>query len=302
MENNNKLTLYQKLIEIRKGCAYLQKENAGYQYTFVSSSQTLSALRSKMDELGVLLMPKIVAHNVREFKNNKDSLEFMTELDIEYTWLNAENPSEFIISPFYGQGVDNAEKGVGKALTYAEKYFFLKFFQIATDKDDPDAFQQKTENKLKSPKKAPTIDPATGLYKPQGTRRTKTGELPEMPDYLKEPVPKPEDESKRARETAAEVFEGEVVEPQKTIPILDEDEATRIKLHALLQSRNGGRETYPTLCAASKEVLKQCTVFKDLKLIDRLDWLKGGRLGAAYGNAKKKYPAPKEDDLFPMPK
>ena len=27
------------------------------------------------------------------------------------------------------------EKGVGKALTYGKKYFLLKFFNIATDKD-----------------------------------------------------------------------------------------------------------------------------------------------------------------------
>jgi hypothetical protein len=67
-------------------------------------------------------------------------------LDLEYTWINADNPEETIVIPFYGQGVDIAgEKGVGKALTYAEKYFLLKQFNIATDKDDPDAFQEKSE-------------------------------------------------------------------------------------------------------------------------------------------------------------
>ncbi|MNP04955.1 ERF superfamily protein [compost metagenome] len=50
--------------------------------------------------------------------------------------------------PWYSQGVDIAgEKGVGKALTYGEKYFILKFFNIPTDKDDPDTFQKKYEQK-----------------------------------------------------------------------------------------------------------------------------------------------------------
>jgi len=41
---------------------------------------------------------------------------------------------------FYSQGVDLAgEKGVGKALTYAEKYFFMKYFHVPTGKDDPDS-------------------------------------------------------------------------------------------------------------------------------------------------------------------
>ena len=68
-----------------------------------------------------------------------------TELDLEFTWINAENPEETIVCPWYGQGVDSGEKGVGKALTYAEKYFILKQFNIATDKDDPDSFQKKAE-------------------------------------------------------------------------------------------------------------------------------------------------------------
>lgn len=48
--------------------------------------------------------------------------------------------------PFYAQGIDTeGEKGVGKALTYAEKYFLLKQFNIATDTDDPDSFQNKMD-------------------------------------------------------------------------------------------------------------------------------------------------------------
>jgi hypothetical protein len=39
---------------------------------------------------------------------------------------------------WYGQGIDSGERGVGKAMTYAEKYFLLKFFNIPTDEDDPD--------------------------------------------------------------------------------------------------------------------------------------------------------------------
>lgn len=136
-------SLLQKLIEIRKVCAYLKKENAGYQFKFVSSSQTIGALRSKMDELGVLLVPKILTHAVKDHETKKGDHEFFTELEIEYTWINAEDANDRLTVTWYGQGIDSGEKGVGKALTYAEKYFLLKFFQIATDKDDPDSYQQK---------------------------------------------------------------------------------------------------------------------------------------------------------------
>lgn len=149
------MNIIQKLIEVRKSCTYLKKENKGEQYQYVSSSQTIAALKAKMDEMGLLLVPRVVKTNVREstveFKDKYDKPKrqttYFTELDMEYTWMNAEEPSETITSTWYGQGVDIAgEKGVGKALTYAEKYFLLKFFNIPTDKDDPDAFQKKNSD------------------------------------------------------------------------------------------------------------------------------------------------------------
>jgi hypothetical protein len=140
------LNIYQKLIEVRKSVPYLQKESQGHQYQYVGSSQVLSAVRSKMDELGLMLICKVLNHNLIQGTSSKGAKEYMTELDLEFTWINAENPEDKIVCPWYGQGVDNSEKGVGKALTYAEKYFILKTFNIATDKDDPDAFQEKAES------------------------------------------------------------------------------------------------------------------------------------------------------------
>ncbi|GIN88666.1 single-stranded DNA-binding protein [Heyndrickxia sporothermodurans] len=149
------MNIYQKLVEVRKSVPYLQKEAQGAQYQYVGSSQVLAAVRAKMDELGLLLTVKVIGHNVKsETVENKDKYDklkktttYFTELDLEFTWINAENPEETLTLPFYGQGVDIAgEKGVGKALTYAEKYFLLKQFNIATDKDDPDSFQEKSES------------------------------------------------------------------------------------------------------------------------------------------------------------
>ena len=151
------MNIYQKLIEVRKAVPYLQKEDKGAQYAYVGSSKVLSNVRSKMDELGLLLVPAVIGTKVSESvveyiekdkygkEKPKKTTTYFTELTLEMTWINAENPEEQIKVPWYGQGVDIAgEKGVGKALTYAEKYFLLKQFNIATDKDDPDSFHQDT--------------------------------------------------------------------------------------------------------------------------------------------------------------
>ena len=146
------MNIFQKLVEVRKAVPYLKKENSGYQFNYVSSSQVLGNLKQRMDELGVLLMPKVVGKKVTidtyektDAKGNvKRTVDYFTELDMTFTWINADSPEQTIECPWYGQGIDTAgEKGVGKALTYAEKYFMLKFFNIPTDKDDPDSFQEK---------------------------------------------------------------------------------------------------------------------------------------------------------------
>lgn len=147
------MNLHQKLVEIRKSIPYLQKNNKSNQYNYVASSQALGAIRDKMNELSVLLVPRITGHHVTEnIKGEKQTSTYFTEADFEFTWMNAEKPDETITCPWYGQGVDIAgEKGVGKAATYAEKYFILKFFNVPTDQDDPDTFQQKVESNKPAP-------------------------------------------------------------------------------------------------------------------------------------------------------
>lgn len=148
------MNLHQKLIEVRKTCSYLKKDNEGFQFSYVSSSQTLGTLRQAMDQYGLLLIPRVLDHsatinkktNTDRSGNKKDTIEYFTELTMEFTWVDSDDPEQSITCPFYAQGVDAREMGVGKALTYGEKYFLLKFFNIATDKDDPDSFQQKTES------------------------------------------------------------------------------------------------------------------------------------------------------------
>lgn len=158
------MNIYQKLIEVRKEVPYIQKADQGSQYSYTGSSRVLAAVTAKMNELGLLLVPAVIGHTlipslpieVKDSSGNvtKRTITYFTELEMTMTWINAEKPDEQIISPWYGQGVDIAgEKGVGKALTYAEKYFMLKFFNIPTDKDDPDAFQAKHD--LEPPKEKP---------------------------------------------------------------------------------------------------------------------------------------------------
>lgn len=52
------MNIYQKLVEVRKSVPYLKKEAQGHQYQYTGSSQVLSSVRAKMDELGLMLVSK----------------------------------------------------------------------------------------------------------------------------------------------------------------------------------------------------------------------------------------------------
>ncbi len=131
--------IYRKLIEVRKAVPALSKNSRGARVRFVSSSRILGALRQAMDAHGLLLIPRLASERVLEHQTKRGDRLYFTVLNIEFTWVNADNPDERIACQWVGQGLDEGEKGVGKALTYAEKYFLLRFFNIPTDGDDPDA-------------------------------------------------------------------------------------------------------------------------------------------------------------------
>ncbi len=168
------LNIYQRLSNVRKTCGYIKKENEGYQFKYVSSSQTLGHLHNAINENGLILIPEIVSQDLQETTNQKGNKEFFTKLSMVFTWVNIDNPDEKIVCQWTAQGLDNAEKGIGKALTYAEKYFLLKFFNIATDKDDPDKFQEKMDNTTK--KNAPVEQVKAPAPSPEDVKKQKDQE------------------------------------------------------------------------------------------------------------------------------
>lgn len=137
---SDKLNLHQKLLEIQKqlDCFLKDGRNLSEKYDYVKSDTVLDTVRPKMNELNLLLIPIVTESKLHESSTKSGTTRYMTELTLVFKWVDCES-SETLEVPFYSQGVDLAgEKGVGKALTYAEKYFLMKFFHVPTSKDDPD--------------------------------------------------------------------------------------------------------------------------------------------------------------------
>jgi hypothetical protein len=149
----------EKILEVRKSLDYFTKDTSGYKYKYVSGSQILAKVKNKMDEVGLLLYPRIERMDKRTTvdivdKNGVVKTEYIETGDMSYRWQNVEDKEDFLDIPWYITGQqDDPSKAFGSGLTYSERYFLLKFFNIPTDDADPDANQkekgvqvQKTED------------------------------------------------------------------------------------------------------------------------------------------------------------
>jgi hypothetical protein len=189
------MSLHAKLLEVRKSISYLQKatKNEQQKFDYVSSSQVLGSIREAMNEQGLILRPQVIKAVFHH--KGSESMHF-TELKMIMTWVDSET-GEKESNLWYSQGADQHEKGVGKALTYAEKFFILKYFNIPTDKFDPDAWEEKfgadpekpktKTTPKKDPQKAPETSqeakkdpPPTPSTPPPESGEEKTSEMPTM--------------------------------------------------------------------------------------------------------------------------
>jgi len=140
------MNLIQKLLELQKAVVGLTKDKAGNSYEYVSGDKILGIVRPMMDKLGLLLVPEIedatfTRMDYQVFDKNgqpKPKSEMFCALKMKFTWIDAES-GEKMTCNWASSGMNSWDKGLGSAITYAERYFLLKFFHIATDRDDVDA-------------------------------------------------------------------------------------------------------------------------------------------------------------------
>ncbi len=151
-----KLNLYQKLHKIQSKINGLGKDKDtksqynpnGYKY--VTGDKVLREIKPLMNEYGLLLKQEVISiDNERQdyqVKNGQKS-EILSKVMMKFTWIDTES-GEKDENLFGANGQNDWEKGLGSALTYAERYFLLKFFHIATDEDDIDNPDRRTSEPI----------------------------------------------------------------------------------------------------------------------------------------------------------
>lgn len=158
MADQQNLNIYQKLAKIRKQVEVIQRNKKGYGYTYVSEDEILAKISGFMDKYALSLIPSVVhnssivsPHSTKKTKStNKGEIyeenvnEVLVSADMVFTWVNNENPEERVDVPWILVGhQSDGSQSFGSGLSYAMRYFLLKFFNIATPDDDPDKWRSK---------------------------------------------------------------------------------------------------------------------------------------------------------------
>jgi len=134
------MNIYKKLLEIQKEVKGLSKDKASHNFEYVTGNKLLSFIKPLMDKHGLILKQEVLSiENTRQDYKTRhgDKSEILSKVMMRFTWIDAET-GDTDVNLFGANGQNDWEKGLGSALTYAERYFILKYFHIATDEDDID--------------------------------------------------------------------------------------------------------------------------------------------------------------------
>lgn len=166
------MSVYKKLQAVQAATRSLAANAEGQtgqaRYGYVSGAKLLGVIRPLMDKQGLILnqeVKEITNTPISYMTSNGEKTEMFTSVHIRFTWIDTEDESK-LESDFYANGMNAWDKGLGSALTYAERYYLMKFFHIATDEDDVDAL-------VKDEAIKPTEDPAPKQTRKPASRTAK---------------------------------------------------------------------------------------------------------------------------------
>lgn len=163
------LNLYQKIADVKANIDGFTKDTKGYNFSYVSGSQILHRIREKMIEHKLLLIPNTTNEQwtTHTYKNKKGNevIDFVVEMDLNYKWINADKPEEQLEISYHAFGQQSdISQAHGTALTYAERYFLMKFFNIPTDEDDADAKQKQDKYSKVDPKNIEQLEKEITMF------------------------------------------------------------------------------------------------------------------------------------------
>lgn len=126
--------VYQRVLGIMSELSYIQKgdKQVNNQYRFVGHDQVTAKIHPLSVKYRVLMIPTVDKHSQEGNRTTVDQIVH---------FINVDKPEDQFSINTFGYGVDPADKGPGKAMSYAFKLAALKTLMLETG-EDPDQDQK----------------------------------------------------------------------------------------------------------------------------------------------------------------
>lgn len=141
------MSIYLKLLAVQKAVDTIPKRgyNDYHKYHYATEADILG-VKNIMNQQGVVVLSNMI-HQETGFK--PDGKSGWAKVTLSFRLVDAET-GECVETQFTGYAEDKADKAIYKATTGANKYFYLKYFGVATG-DDPEQEHQAPEQKNTAP-------------------------------------------------------------------------------------------------------------------------------------------------------
>lgn len=123
--------IHQRIRKVMTCINYIKKDT---EITFGAKPYSVT----NHDAVTKLIHPYLVTYGI----NLIPSIEEVTQsgnrarVVVNFRWVNVDNPEDFFETKSQADGVDNQDKGIGKAWSYAQRYAVLKTFHLETGEKD----------------------------------------------------------------------------------------------------------------------------------------------------------------------
>lgn len=126
------MTLAERVFHVQQDVQTVVKSgfNEHFKYTFAQERDVIAEVKPLLGKYRLLLVHSVI---------HEEKTENLTKLNVEFTLINIDNPTETLPGHAIGYGQDTQDKGAPKAYTMALKYYLSKQFLIETGDDAENA-------------------------------------------------------------------------------------------------------------------------------------------------------------------
>lgn len=140
--------IYQRILEVMRKVQYIQKDAqiqfGNTKYKAVTHDKVIASIRPALIENEIVIVPSVIEHSCEQLKVGSNNA-FKTDVKISVNFINANDPQDRYEVFSFGSALDNQDKGIGKAISYALKYAILKTFCIETGENEESRMQGEIE-------------------------------------------------------------------------------------------------------------------------------------------------------------